>query len=790
MKLKIWLALASALCLLGQGAFLRAQTSAATGSIRGLVRDPSSAVVVGARVEAKNLATSATAQRTTNAQGGYAFPSLAAGSYDVTVIVPGFVVARVHNVEVNSGHETILNIQLHIGTATAEVRVEGEDDSGARRIGAAERARSRNVSEMAAEAPGVSLRTNGELATAPVLHGMGEERARIVVNGAMVSSSCPNFMNDPLSYASNARAATVRVLAGLTPVSSGGDSLAGTIAVDSNPPRFADAAHTLAGASASSFYRSNGKYYGGAVNAWLASRYLAASYAGTWSTNDDYIDGNGHKVTSTYAQSTDHVVTLAAQAKGNLVEVEAGLHHTPYEGFANAQMDLVRNWAESANLHYRRGFRSGQLDARGWWQDAWHGMNVGRDKLTFPMPMWMPMNTHGRDTGYSVTLEEHLHKLHTLRLGQDLHRFRLDDTWPPVAGTSPMMAPNTFLNINNGRRTRLGAYGELESRWSPHFGTIVGLRGDTVWTHADAVSGYSSLYATDAAAFNALNRAHTNDLVDVTAMAHWDASPLLAVEAGYARKNRAPNLYERYAWSRNWMAALMIGWAGDGNAYVGNNALRPESANIVSGSLRLRGRSAHAWQLKASPYVNQLSDFIDVDQLATQMYGMATLAMLQYANHPARIYGGDLSGNVTLWDSLGFGQGTLSGTAAWLHGERTDSSTPLYQMMPMHARVNFKEEWRTLVAGFSVEAVDRKNNVDPRRYEQNTPGYTLLGLHASYTRGALEAGISADNLFNKAYALPLGGVNVDDFQKSMWMDALHPLTGRGRSASLHLTAHF
>lgn len=788
MKSRIWLAILPAVSLLGLGPWLGAQTPA--GSLTGVVRDPAAAVVSGARVELRAQASGVQTRQTTNPQGHFAFTRLESGRYDLTIRVPGFAVAVVRNVEVAGEHATTQNVTLRIAAATAEVRVTEEDNGSARRIGAAEQARSRNVAEMAAEAPGVSLRTNGELATAPILHGLGEERARIVVNGAAVSSSCPNFMNDPLSYASNARAATVRVEAGLTPVSSGGDSLAGTIAVDAHPPAFADAASLLAGLSASSFYRSNGQYYGGAVNAWLAGPHLAAGYAGTWSTNDDYRDGAGHLITSSYAQSTDHVLTLAAQFKANLIEAEAGLHHTPYEGFTNAQMDLVRNWAESVNLHYRRTFAAGELNARLWWQGAWHGMNVGRDKLTFPMPMWMPMNTHGRDTGQSIRLEERLNKTQTLRLGQDLHRFRLDDRWPAVAGASMMMAPNTFVNINNGRRTRVGAYAELDSRWSPQFGTVLGIRADTVWTQADAVSGYSSLYAMDAAAFNALQRAHTDSMVDVTALAHWDATPLIAVEAGFARKNRAPNLYERYAWSKMWMAALMIGWYGDGNGYVGNNALRPETNNTVSGSLRLRGRSAHAWQLKASPYVNLLTNFIDVDQLATAAYGMATLAELEWANHPARIYGGDLSGNLTLWDGLGAGLGTLSGTAAWLHGERTDRSTPLYQMMPLNARIRFNETWRALEAGGTVEAVDRKRNVDPNRMEQQTPGYTLLGLRAGYTHGAFEAGFSADNLLSRAYTLPLGGVNVDDFQKSMWMDALHPLTGRGRSISLHLTAHF
>jgi len=83
-------------------------------------------------------------------------------------------------------------------------------------------------------------------------------------------------------------------------------------------------------------------------------------------------------------------------------------------------------------------------------------MNIGRDKSTFPMPMWMPMNTHGRDLGYTVKLDLPLSTRHTLQVGNELHRLVLDDTWPAVPGKGPMMGPNTFVNINDGRRIRLG----------------------------------------------------------------------------------------------------------------------------------------------------------------------------------------------------------------------------------------------------------------------------------------------------------------------------------------------
>jgi iron complex outermembrane receptor protein len=79
-------------------------------------------------------------------------------------------------------------------------------------------------------------------------------------------------------------------------------------------------------------------------------------------------------------------------------------------------------------------------------------------------------------------------------------------------------------------------------------------------------------------------------------------------------------------------------------------------------------------------------------------------------------------------------------------------------MMPLNARIAFDEELKGFATGIGVQAVDRKSKVDPHRYEQTTPGYTLFNVHAGYRRGPLQASASADNLLNKCYELPLGGV--------------------------------
>lgn len=49
--------------------------------------------------------------------------------------------------------------------------------------------------------------------------------------------------------------------------------------------------------------------------------------------------------------------------------------------------------------------------------------------------------------------------------GRPSKRYRLDDYWP-ASGSGMMMSPNTFLNINDGRRDRCAVYGESERRWA------------------------------------------------------------------------------------------------------------------------------------------------------------------------------------------------------------------------------------------------------------------------------------------------------------------------------------
>lgn len=762
--------------------------------LEGALLDPSGHYIAGAKLTLVNSATGVSRTTVSSSSGLYELPDLDAGTYRLKVNFPGFAPYQ-RDIALESTGLQKLDVVLQLASrkesvtvSTASVAVYSPLAGTERKLGAGETIGIPNIAETLNHLAGVSLRDNGELATIPMLHGLGDERVKTVVNGMTVSPSCPNHMNPPLSYIDPSSVAKLGVTAGITPVSMGGDSIGGTISVDSPSPVFAGPGERVHSEGAfSTFVRSNGPSYGAALWGSVATQHLGLGYSGSWTNSDDYRDGRGHLVTSTYAQNTAHAVTLAAHDAGNLFVLQAGLQNTPYQGFPNQQMDMTANHSEFVNLHYRGDHHWGAIDTRVFWQNVRHEMNVGRDKSTFPNPMWMPMDTHGRDVGYSVKLGMPLSERHNLQLGSEFQRFALDDTWPAVPGKAPMMGPNSFLNINNGHRLRLGWFAEMYSRWNSSWSTLFGIRNDTVWMNTGPVSGYSAMYATDAGAFNALRRARTDIDMDLTTLARYEPTPHSTFEFGYARKTRAPSLYERYAWSTNWMASEMINWFGDANSYVGNVNLKPEVAHTVSGTASWHDRARKEWEVRITPFQSYIADYIDVDQIATRTRGESTFSQLRFANHDSRILGIDLDGHVTTWCRARYGQGEISGVAGWLRGKRLDTGNGLYQIMPLHARIGFDEKLRSWTAGPEIQLVGRKSDVDPLRFEPRTPGYALLNLHSGYAWTYLRIDAGGINLLNKYYYLPLGGVNLDDFQASGRSGQIGPLSGPGRSFYVGLT---
>lgn len=627
--------------------------------------------------------------------------------------------------------------------------------------------------------PGVSLYGAGGVSSLPAIHGLADDRLRVKVDGMDLISACANHMNPPLSYINPTNIDNLAVYSGISPVSMGGDSIGGSIVVESNQPEFAKSAdEVLTKGELGAFYRSNGDARGGNISATLATEHLSINYNGSHATANNYDAAesfkaaglaasdrgflNGDEVGSSSYESNNHALNIALHHDNHLLQLKLGHQNIPYQGWPNQRMDMVENKSNQINLMYKGGFAWGKLETNLYRENTRHKMQFGEDKqfLYIPNPMMglpdalgMPMETEGHNTGLSLKTEIILSERDLVRIGTDLQRYRLDDYWEPSGG---MMFPNTLWNINDGERDRYTIFGEWEANWNQQWMTLAGLRYENVRMDTGDVQGYNAAYTADATAFNAADHSKTDDNFDLTLLAKFTPSDTQNYEFGYAQKTRSPNLYERYSWSTNGMAMRMVNLVGDGNGYVGNLELEPEVAHTLSATADWHDAAKQDWNVIVTPYISYVDDFIDAGRI-NNLTATDSFVYLQYQNVSARLYGIDVSGYKVIANSTDYGKFTTKANINYVRGENRDSNDDLYNMMPLNARFTLTQKLNKWNNSVEWEVVSAKDTVNFERNEIETSGYALFHLRTSYELKQARFDFGIENVFDRFYSAPLAG---------------------------------
>ena len=97
-----------------------------TGSISGLVTDPSGAVVVDAQVTAIETQTGIRRETVTDSKGFYDFPTLPIGIYEVEVHAGGFKSFHQTNITIDANSVIKVDVTLQVGTATENIEVRSD----------------------------------------------------------------------------------------------------------------------------------------------------------------------------------------------------------------------------------------------------------------------------------------------------------------------------------------------------------------------------------------------------------------------------------------------------------------------------------------------------------------------------------------------------------------------------------------------------------------------------------------------------------------------------------------
>jgi hypothetical protein len=103
----------------------RAYAQSGQADVQGMVTDPTGSVVAGATVTLTNAESGNKRLVTTGSDGRYSFPTIAPGTYSITVAAASFSSETVTGLVIQLDNHVIQNVSLHVGSATEAITVTG-----------------------------------------------------------------------------------------------------------------------------------------------------------------------------------------------------------------------------------------------------------------------------------------------------------------------------------------------------------------------------------------------------------------------------------------------------------------------------------------------------------------------------------------------------------------------------------------------------------------------------------------------------------------------------------------
>ena len=325
---------------------------------------------------------------------------------------------------------------------------------------------------------------------------------------------------------------------------------------------------------------------------------------------------------------------------------------------------------------------------------------------------------------------------------------------------NPRMPAFFVVNFNKAERQVLGAYLERDMQAGVGWQLHLGMRYNYVAADSGDVDGTPAMMMPPAQAlrdaFNAADRSQTDHNLDMVLQLRYDLSPGLQAYAGVAQKNRSASYQERYLW----LPLEATGGLADGQLYIGNIGLDPETASQLEFGFDLNHATV---SLAPRIFYNRVDDYIQGTPLASSSPAIMMSAMmnptrsvpLQFNNVDAELYGFDMDWRLQLG-----GNWSLSGLLNYVRGQRRDIDDNLYRIAPPNAsvRLNYSAaNW-----GVSVENVlyASQDDVSETNREKETAGYGLVNFAGTWqVSSALQLAAGVDNAFDKLYEDHLGGYN-------------------------------
>lgn len=607
--------------------------------------------------------------------------------------------------------------------------------------------------------PGFSVIRKGGTDGDPVLRGMAGSRLNILLDGEQILGGCGGRMDPPTAYVFPEAYDRVTVIKGPQSVVNGAGSSAGSVLFERDVKRFA--APGIKG-NGSVMVGSFGRHdevvdvTGGTPDFYVRG-------TATNSRADDYKDGDGRKVHSSYERWSANAAVGWTPDNNTRLELTAATSDGK-AAYADRMMDGVLFKRENVGLKFLKKNISPlveQVEAQLFYNYIDHVMDSYSLRVGNPAAPGAVSNPDRLTVGGRLTTTLRLADPTQLKLGID-HQ---SNQHTARSGAAPGYAgaytgkPRT----DDGVFHQTGVFGELTHFLTEKQRLIGGLRIDA-WKATDQRTGFSTA-----------GKTRNETLTSGFARYEQDIGGDTTVYAGLGHAERFPDYWELISQGKQ---------SVDSNSAF--NTKSEKTTQLDVGAIYRSGQ----WSASVSGFYGKVKDYILIDRFNTRArFGKGgTTDPTLTRNIDATTWGGE-AGIAYAFSSSWKADATL----AYVRGENDSDGTPLAQLPPLETRLGLTYDNKVWSVGSLLRLVSRQNRVDVNKGNivgqdiGATAGFAVFSLNAGYRpkKGVLvSAGV--DNLFDKTYAehiskagasgmsAPAGydqTIRVNEPGRTLWMKA-------------------
>jgi len=589
----------------------------------------------------------------------------------------------------------------------------------------------------------VSLSRMGGRGLDPVIRGQNEDRVEVLLDGMRVEGACPSRMDPPTSRLSTALAPVLEVRTSNRTLR-WGPIAGGQVVATTAAPEFADDNRTTGHLTLGGADNGEGKLVNGSVAAGSKDAFIRL--AGGYDEADDYEDGDGNEVRSSYENTEGRVDGAWTADNGFYIKGMVSRQEERDVKFPGRGMDAPKTDTDLYRLELGAPVANGGWNLMAWQADVDHVM----DNFSLrESPMKMQTNSETRTQGARLVLDQTINYTKDIAIGVDVE----SNEWDATMYNGMNLTNEASLMWPGVERDRVGVFVEAfhQIRMNTRLGA--GIRYDRIVMDATRAEqtftpspmggmsfSPSALYASE---YGATDAEANDDNVSGFVTGEWRFSQRQAFEVTASHSVRSPSVNERYVAQKTMKGS-----------WVGNPDLETEKHYKLEASLS--GREGN-WTWRPAVWVDQVDDYV----YRFDIRNVNGTTDTRYTNIDARLLGVE--------GQLGWSNGTWSTNSklASVRGENRDADKALPRIPPIqfiqtlgwhHQGHTLEAEWQLARRQDRVDLV-ADGGLDP----STSPGYGVFNLSGTHPLMAnLSLTWAVDNVFDKTWARHVSKDNLGD----------------------------